>query len=483
MGTNVPSLAKKKSLPVTVESVSLSQLFENAFILQLKSGSFLPRFETTRVGEESVITLFAEMGVRWAAGALPAQQAEWTALLQQRYPFLSRLDLTQPNNANRFQLARLHLSTPVRPRVRFNTGQEIAISLSPVTPVTEAQPVVKSSEQKQPQLTSKVMPSEAKAVMKPSKPAQSTEVRSASLYALDTQGPKSLKKAWHLFRTGKLDKARRELTSVKILSPEGHYLLALMDTQAGQFGHALHQLEGESNLPPEARQLQAQLYLQTHEANKALSLLNALPERSAQQVLLGQAYESQRQLKKAEAAYGRSLQLDDSNLLAHYRLGRLAMKQKRWALAQTELEWLLRLRPRDPGALTALAFVYQRQKRFDEARALYEQAFKPSSLYNYAHVLEQQSENPEAVLAARLSKQLNEAQPKEHSQQAAPLDLQLGELFSRLNDREAAKAAYQAYLEDAGPDAPKAKAVKKKLKVLDQESSRSQQALRQSLTS
>ena len=86
---------------------------------------------------------------------------------------------------------------------------------------------------------------------------------------------------------------------------------------------------------------------------------------------LGAAYESQGEMKDAEAQYLRAVLLDRRHAGAWMALGNRAFETGDYAKARRCYKRVLKLLPRDPGASNNLAMVYLAQnRRLDEALAL-----------------------------------------------------------------------------------------------------------------
>jgi tetratricopeptide (TPR) repeat protein len=178
--------------------------------------------------------------------------------------------------------------------------------------------------------------------------------------------------------------AEAELERVIALNPEAQepYLtLARYHVERKAYDRAREVLQRLIERHPRLAQahfLLGRLAIETDQLDEAITRLSRAveldPDHDGAWTALGYAYEAKRQPDEAVAAYRHAVQSNPDNPTFVERLGDLLIRLGRFAEAQSEIESLTEVAPRDARLWTKLGAVYYEQKLWDKAADAFRRA-------------------------------------------------------------------------------------------------------------
>lgn len=191
-------------------------------------------------------------------------------------------------------------------------------------------------------------------------------------------------------------------------SIEDHLLLGRLYRQNNELLKSESEFKAAVQLQPdseEAVSTLAYLYNEEGDSNRALQVLNAIPETARTAKLysaLGYTYEQQKEYKQAVDAYRKSTQLDRDNLDAVRGLAQNLMNDGQTEAALEQYKAIVDADPSDAQTYMLIAEIDRRDGKFDQAMDALKKASSvvPDSLevqYNIAIVDEAQGKYDEAI--------------------------------------------------------------------------------------
>ena len=191
-------------------------------------------------------------------------------------------------------------------------------------------------------------------------------------------------------------------------SIEDHLLLGRLYRQNNELLKAENEFKAAVAIQPsseEAVSTLAYLYNEEGDSNRALQVLNAIPENARTAKLysaLGYTYEQQKQYKQAVDAYRKSTQLDRDNLDAVRGLAQNLMNDGQTDAALEQYKSIVDADPSDAQTYMLIAEIDRRDGRFDQAMDALKKAsaIVPDSLevqYNIAVVDEAQGKYDDSI--------------------------------------------------------------------------------------
>ena len=192
-------------------------------------------------------------------------------------------------------------------------------------------------------------------------------------------------------------------------SIEDHLLLGRLYRQNNELLKAENEFKAAVAIQPESEEAVstlAYLYNEEGDSNRALQVLNAIPENARTAKLysaLGYTYEQQKQYKQAIDAYRKSTQLDRDNLDAIRGLAQNLMNDGQTDAALEQYRSIVDADPSDAQTYMLIAEIERRDGRFDQAMDALKKASAvvPDSLevqYNIAIVDEAQGKYDDAAV-------------------------------------------------------------------------------------
>jgi tetratricopeptide (TPR) repeat protein len=191
-------------------------------------------------------------------------------------------------------------------------------------------------------------------------------------------------------------------------SIEDHLLLGRLYRQNNELLKAENEFKAAVQIQPdseEAVSTLAYLYNEEGDSNRALQVLNAIPETARTAKLysaLGYTYEQQKEYKQAVEAYRQSTLLDRDNLDAVRGLAQNLMNDGQTEAALEQYKAIVDADPSDAQTYMLIAEIDRRDGKFDQAMDALKKASSvvPDSLevqYNIAIVDEAQGKYDEAI--------------------------------------------------------------------------------------
>jgi len=191
-------------------------------------------------------------------------------------------------------------------------------------------------------------------------------------------------------------------------SIEDHLLLGRLYRQNNELLKAENEFKAAVAIQPESEEAVstlAYLYNEEGDSNRALQVLNAIPEEARTAKLysaLGYTYEQQKDYKKAVDAYRKSTQLDRDNLDAVRGLAQNLMNDGQTDAALEQYKSIVDADPSDAQTYMLIAEIDRRDGKFDQAMDALKKASAvvPDSLevqYNIAAVDEAQGKYDDAI--------------------------------------------------------------------------------------
>src|SRR5579875_939741 len=191
-------------------------------------------------------------------------------------------------------------------------------------------------------------------------------------------------------------------------SVEDHLLLGRLYRQNDELLKAENEFKAAVAIQPDSEEAVttlAYLYNEEGDSNRALQVLNAIPESQRTAKLysaLGYTYEQQKDYKKAVDAYRKSTQLDRDNLDAVRGLAQNLMNDGQTEAALEEYKAIVEADPSDAQTYMLIAEIDRRDGKFDQAMDALKKAnaIVPDSLevqYNIAVVDEAQGKYDDAI--------------------------------------------------------------------------------------
>jgi len=166
---------------------------------------------------------------------------------------------------------------------------------------------------------------------------------------------------------------------------------------------------------PDARMLQAEVWLEKNDARKAIATLdklnNAYPNTAVVKYQLARAYLASNNLSQATAALEQALAAKPNYTEAILLLGELNLRSGKLQAAVAVIEDLQKKQPELPQARLLLANAYQALGRLDDAAALFREQIKavpqsPDAHFLLGLILRQQNKNAEARQAFEKASEL-----------------------------------------------------------------------------
>jgi tetratricopeptide (TPR) repeat protein len=252
------------------------------------------------------------------------------------------------------------------------------------------------------------------------------------------QAATPIESALELFKAKKLPDARAAFDKIAAADPknaEAHYYLGILARLRNDSDEAIRQLEQATTLAPAKSEYFADLGSAYGSAAQSASIFSQL----------GLA-------KKSLAALEKSVELDPENLSA--RNGLLSFYQQAPGIAGGSMEkayiQAAEIRKRNPtmGA-TVLAQLYVKDKKIDEAFALFEDVLKTApdnylALYSIGRTAAQTGQHPDR--GEQALRRCLELTPAANEPAHAAVNWRLGNLAEKRGDKPAARAAYEAAL-------------------------------------
>ncbi|MGD0929586.1 MAG: tetratricopeptide repeat protein [Candidatus Korobacteraceae bacterium] len=191
-------------------------------------------------------------------------------------------------------------------------------------------------------------------------------------------------------------------------SVEDHLLLGRLYRQNNELLKAENEFKASVEIQPdseEAVSTLAYLYNEEGDSNRALQVLNAIPETARTAKLysaLGYTYEQQKEYKQAVEAYRKSTQMDRDNLDAVRGLAQNLMNDGQTEAALEQYKAIVDADPSDAQTYMLIAEIDRRDGQFDQAMDALKKASSvvPDSLevqYNIAIVDEAQGKYDDAI--------------------------------------------------------------------------------------
>ena len=191
-------------------------------------------------------------------------------------------------------------------------------------------------------------------------------------------------------------------------SIEDHLLLGRLYRQNNELLKAENEFKAAVAIQPESEEAVstlAYLYNEEGDSNRALQVLNAIPEEARTAKLysaLGYTYEQQKDYKKAVDAYRKSTQLDHDNLDAVRGLAQNLMNDGQTDAALEQYKSIVDADPSDAQTYMRIAEIDRRDGKFDQAMDALKKASAvvPDSLevqYNIAVIDEAQGKYDDAI--------------------------------------------------------------------------------------
>ena len=192
-------------------------------------------------------------------------------------------------------------------------------------------------------------------------------------------------------------------------SIEDHLLLGRLYRQNNELLKAENEFKAAVAIQPESEEAVstlAYLYNEEGDSNRALQVLNAIPEGARTAKLysaLGYTYEQQKQYKQAVDAYRKSTQLDRDNLDAIRGLAQNLMNDGQTDAALEQYKSIVDADPSDAQTYMLMAEIDRRDGKYDQAMDALKKAsaIVPDSLevqYNIAVVNEAQGKYDDAIV-------------------------------------------------------------------------------------
>ncbi len=212
-------------------------------------------------------------------------------------------------------------------------------------------------------------------------------------------------------------------------------------------------LKSDPDNDPAVEQL-TQLLMDEGKSDEAIALLEGITAHSSSAVLLdllGDAYGQTRDLKKAEKAYRKAVELDPSELGHQRGLAQTLMAEEKFEEALTAYQKLADLMPDDADVYLRLAQIYRELHQLDKAEEslMHARQYAPGNenvLYNEAMLYKAQGRFEDAlrVLSEAVAKIKSQAAGMPSRQSSlAILYQQLGQLYRETHNYQAAIYTYQ----------------------------------------
>jgi len=265
-----------------------------------------------------------------------------------------------------------------------------------------------------------------------------------------------------------LDAAIAEYNKIVALDPksmESHLLLGQLYNVKHDTAKAEAEFKTAQAIEPESEDVVlnlARLYAEGGDIKRASEILNAVPvdERSTKvEFALGAAYEQQKDMKKAIAAYQRAVDMEPENLDAMHSLAQALLADNQLDEALKQFQLLLDADPEDTSTLNRISEIERRQGKYAEALVTIRKsrAKDPSNLesgYNEALLLDVLGRYDEAVAVyqkmVELTEHANGAYTAEEKANRSIFLERLGSVYHEQNKTQEAIAAYQKMIDLGG---------------------------------
>lgn len=246
-------------------------------------------------------------------------------------------------------------------------------------------------------------------------------------------------------------------------SVEDHLLLGRLYRQNNELLKAENEFKAAVAIQPdseEAVSTLAYLYNEEGDSNRALQVLNAIPENARTAKLysaLGYTYEQQKDYKQAVEAYRKSTELDRDNLDAVRGLAQNLMNDGQTEAALEQYKTIVDADPSDAQTYMLIAEIDRRNGKFDQAMDALKKASAvvPDSLevqYNIAIIDEAQGRYDDAIQMLNQLLQKTDHSADSDSSQAdknnrAVFLERLGTIYRDTNRYELAEQAFRKMLD------------------------------------
>jgi tetratricopeptide (TPR) repeat protein len=270
-----------------------------------------------------------------------------------------------------------------------------------------------------------------------------------------------------------LDLAIAEFTKIVSLEPknlEDRLLLGQLFTVKHDTAKAEAQFKAAQAIEPASEDVilnLARLYAESGDIKRAAELLEAVPvndRTTKEEFALGGAYEQLKDMKKAIAAYQRSVDMEPENLDATRSLAMALLADNQLDEAQKQFQQLADADPEDTTALDRISEIQRRQGKYTQALATVRKALAkdPKSLeagYNEGLLLDVLGRYDEAIATYQkmvdVTEHANGAYtPEEKANRSIFLE-RLGSVYHEQNKTPEAIAAYQKMVDLGGEYAAK----------------------------
>lgn len=180
-----------------------------------------------------------------------------------------------------------------------------------------------------------------------------------------------------------LKQAIAEYVKIVALEPddtENRLLLGRLYTVAHDTPHAEEQFKAAQQIDPDSEEVVlslAQHYSENNELQRAIDLLEALPEddqTTKTEYVLGASYEQMKDSKKAIAAYRKAVDLEPENLDAERALGQALLADGQLSEALKAFQDVAAGNPEDAAAYIRISEIQRRQGKYDDALATLKKA-------------------------------------------------------------------------------------------------------------
>jgi len=270
-----------------------------------------------------------------------------------------------------------------------------------------------------------------------------------------------------------LELAIAEFNKIVALEPkslEDHLLLGQLYTVKHDTAKAEAQFKAAQAIEPASEDVilnLARLYAESGDIKRATELLEAVPvddRTTKEEFALGGAYEQLKDMKKAIAAYQRSVDMEPENLDATRSLAMALLADNQLNEALKQFQQLADADPEDTSALDRISEIQRRQGKYTEALATVRKALAkdPNSLeagYNEGMLLDVLGRYDEAIATYQKMSEVTEHAngaytPEEKNNRSIFLE-RLGNVYHEQNKTPEAIAAYQKMVDLGGDYAVK----------------------------
>src|SRR5579862_485669 len=245
-------------------------------------------------------------------------------------------------------------------------------------------------------------------------------------------------------------------------SVEDHLLLGRLYRLNNELLKSENEFKAAVKIQPDSEEAVttlAYLYNEEGDSNRALEVLNTVPENARTAKLysaLGYTYEQQKDYKQAVEAYRKSTELDHDNLDAVRGLAQNLMNDNQTDAALEQYKAIVDADPSDAQTYMRIAEIDRRNGKFDQAMEALKKASSvvPDSLevqYNVAVIDEAQGKYDEAIqilndLLAKSEHTEGEYSPADKNNRAVFLE-RLGTIYREDNRPQQAEQAFRKMLD------------------------------------